>query len=274
MVTPLDHIEPLVQRSVLVLCCSLLALVLLPGIASAHASFDLGQVPAESEQTVTLRVPIERDAGNDRIAMRVPAGFAVPSCDGAEGWTCTTDALDDGTVVQLTRQDDGDPAIDRFEVTLTAPSEEGVYPFPVVQTYDDGEEVAWVNEEGSDRPAPRLQVGDSTTEVEPAEAPTHDSADDATAAPTTSPSSEPDEAPSVDRTVTPTPTEDDAPTADDAEDGTGDADDEVAADEVDAPTEDGAEDDSDNGLLLVLLGTGVALAVVAGVAMRQRSDDA
>lgn len=233
------------RRPTIILCCTLLALVLLPATAFAHASFDLGQVPAESEQALTLRVPIERDAANDRIAVLVPTGFEVVDCAGAEGWDCGTEPSDDGTVVSLMRTADDAGTTEQFDLTLAAPSDEGVYAFPVVQTYDDDEEVAWVNEPGSDRPAPRLQVGDSAAEVEQAEAPTHTSPDDATGEATPEPTA------AASPPGDPTPTEDASSAA--------------------GPTTD--DEAGGSSLLLVLVGVAVALAVVAAVAIRQRSGD-
>lgn len=142
-------------------------LLVVPGVALAHASFDVQQLPAGSTQELVLRVPLERDAVNDLVEVLVPGSFTIEDCAGADGWSCSQAATSDGdTVVSLERSPDGPGDAERFTVTITAPAEEGVYAFPTIQTYDDGEEVAWIGEAGSDRPAPRLQVGDETAPVE------------------------------------------------------------------------------------------------------------
>lgn len=140
--------------------------VLVPSAAFAHASFDLGQVPAGSAQELVLRVPLEREAANDRVEVLVPGAFVVDACAAAPGWTCEQAATDDGdTVVTLARQPEGAGDTERFTLTLTAPATEGVYAFPTIQTYDDGVESSWIGAPDSDRPAPRLQVGDETSPV-------------------------------------------------------------------------------------------------------------
>lgn len=146
---------------------TLVLLVVVPGVALAHASFDVQQLPAGSTQDLVLRVPLERDAVNDLVEVLVPGPFTIEACAGADGWDCSQATTSDGdTVVSLERAPDGPGDAERFAVTVTAPTEEGVYAFPTIQTYDGGEEVAWIGEQGSDRPAPRIQVGDETTPVE------------------------------------------------------------------------------------------------------------
>lgn len=219
---------------------TLLVLVALPGTAFAHASFDLRQVPAGSAQDLELRVPLERDADNDLVEVLVPAGFAVTACPGAVGWSCEqAETVDGDTVVTLRRGPDGAGDTERFALAVTAPTVEGVYAFPTIQTYDDGEEAAWIGEEGSDQPAPRIQVGDETAPVEStgdATPHTELANPDASAAPSIAPS--------------PSPTVD-APSEPDTQDAAADG----AGDELDE------EEPSGPSLPLVL--GGLALAAVA-----------
>lgn len=167
---------------------TLAVLVVLPSAALAHASFDVSQLSAGASQQLVLRVPLEREAANDRVEVLVPGAFTVDACDGAEGWGCQQEATADGnTVLAFERAPEGPGDTQQFALTVTAPQEEGVYPFPTIQTYDDGQEAAWIGEPGSDHPAPRIQVGDETAEVE--------SSGDA--APHTEPTDEPTAAPSA-----------------------------------------------------------------------------
>ena len=117
-------------------------LVLLPGVALAHASFDVRQLPAGSQQELVLRVPLERDAVNDMVEVLVPGAFTVDSCDAADGWNCDQADTADGDIVLTLRRDEGGPGdTERFDVVVTAPDAEGVYAFPTIQTYDDGVEL-------------------------------------------------------------------------------------------------------------------------------------
>jgi uncharacterized protein YcnI len=235
-------------------------LVLLPGTALAHASFDIRQLPAGTTQELTLRVPLERTAANDLVEVLVPGAFVVGDCPAADGWDCAQDETAEGdTVLTLARGPDGDGGTERFRVVVTAPTTEGVYAFPTIQTYDDGVEAAWIGEPGSDQPAPRLQVGDATTEVEfSGEATPHtDLAPDGTAAaptPTAAPTSGPDDA--------------------------GGADDAASQDETASPGEparisepDDASTTDDDGPSAGVIAAGVFLAAVAlaGAVARFRS---
>ncbi len=224
-----------------------LLLVLLPTAALAHASFDLRQVPAGSTQELVLRVPLERDAVNDLVEVLVPGGFTVEDCAATEGWTCDRDETADGdTVLTLRRGPDGAGDTERFAVSLTAPTAEGVYAFPTIQTYDDGVEASWIGAPDSDQPAPRIQVGDSTAPVE-----SNEDATPHTPLASTGPSTDagptPASSPSAATTPSPAATEDAAPPA--------------------------ASDESSSGPSPVLVVVGIALAAVAiaGAVARFRS---
>ncbi len=226
-----------------------LLLVLLPGTALAHASFDVRQVPAGSTQDLELRVPLERDADNDLVEVLVPGGFAVTACAGAAGWTCDqADTADGDTVVTLRRGADGAGDTERFALTVDVPTVEGVYAFPTIQTYDDGEEASWIGEDGSDQPAPRIQVGDETAPVESSgeSTPHTDLASPDEGAATAEPSPTTDPAPS------PTATPDGAAT----DDGT---------------TTPATDEDAGPSPALVVVGLLLAAVVVAGAVARFRS---
>lgn len=236
------------------------ALVLLVAVpAFAHASFDITQVAAGATESYSLRVPIEHEAGNSAIAVLVPAGWTVAGCDAAEGWSCESDpSADDTTTVSLTRDDDAAGATERFDLSLTAPDEQGVYRFPVVQEYDDDTEAAWIEDPGADHPAPRIQVGDSDTLVERDEAlPEH--AGDATEAATETAS------------IAPT----DNPTADDATDEatTDDAPSDTSSEPAElTPSEDSgdAETDDDGSFLPVAVIIALVLILGGGAAVAKR----
>ncbi|MFT4745441.1 MAG: hypothetical protein ACI9AD_001295, partial [Nitriliruptoraceae bacterium] len=187
-----------------------------------------------------LRVPIEREAGNSLIAVLVPAGWTVVSCDAANGWSCEWDAdTDADTTVSLTRLDDAAGTTDRFSMELTAPTEIGIYRFPVVQEYDDGTEAAWLQQPGSDHPAPRIQVGNSETTVERDETLPQHTANAGN--PAATPSATPIPAQEVSAATTPPPASD----------------------------SDADRDDSSGGPLLMVLAGGFILAVGAATLLRR-----
>lgn len=242
------------RRLLLTGLCTAVLLLLLPSTALAHASFDVRQVPAGSVQDLVLRVPLEREAVNDLVEVLVPGAFTVTSCDAASGWTCDEATTTTGdTVLTLVRGADGAGDAERFSLTVTAPTEEGVYAFPTIQTYDDGVEAAWIGEPGTDQPAPRLQVGNETAPVE-----TNDDATPhtplASATPTTEPSATGD--PSTTPAPTPTATESATPTVDES---------------AGAATDDAGAGGGGPSPGLLVIGGLLTIAVLAGAIARYRS---
>ncbi len=204
------------RRSVAPVLLALLLVALAATPAWAHASFDVRQLPAGGSETVELRVPVEIDAGNEFVDVLVPAGWTVDDCTGASGWSCATAPRDDDTtVVNLAREDGGAGDVELFTLGLTAPDAQGEYAFPVVQTYDDGSEAAWIGEPGGDRPAPVIQVGDDDTPVERStELPTHGEEEPTAvaASPTDAGGGDPDDPTEEPTTTAPTPTAEPTPT--------------------------------------------------------------
>lgn len=141
---------------------SVLALVIVvstAGAAFGHASFREAEVPAQSEQTLVLRVPDERDGATTvGVEVLVPPPFEVVDCPSDADWTCEVGADDeDRTVLTWARQaGEGDAEL---AVDVRTPDEPGDFRWPTVQTYDTGTEIAWVQADG-DRPAPVLVVTD------------------------------------------------------------------------------------------------------------------
>jgi uncharacterized protein YcnI len=144
---------------------SLLTLAIMLALAApafAHPSFDVTQVGSGATESYSLHVPIEREAGHRLIEVLLPSGWTVVSCDAANDWACEWDnemELDGASQVKVSLMQLAGAAVttDRFAMELTAPTEIGIYRFPVAQEHDDGAEVAWLEEPGSDHPAPRIQ---------------------------------------------------------------------------------------------------------------------
>lgn len=266
------------------LAVTALLLVLAATPAWAHAGFDVRQVPAGETFDVELRVPIERDAGNEFVDALFPSGWEVLACDGAEGWSCDTVVEDDGdTVVNLARDSDDASTVERFALTLAAPTDQGTYAFPVVQGYDDGTEAAWIGEPDTDRPAPTVQVGDDATPIERStELPRHGDPADAVDEPADEGTDgEPDDASPSDTEPTAdvaSPSEEEAasePASDAAaasDDAASDDEGADAASEEAAAVEDETADDAGSTVLLIVIAVVVGLGLVAALLVsRQRS---
>lgn len=251
----------MIRRHLTVVAVTAAALLGSATAALAHASLQEELVPAGTEQPLTMRVPDERDAADTtRVDIRAPTEFTVLDCEQPEGWTCTVDEASlDGTVVVYERDGSGAGEVDhRF--TVTTPTELGTYVFPTIQTYDDGEEVGWIQTEmEAERPAPTLEVGESSGEVIAASpAPT------AHEEPATT---EPESAES------PAAVETAPETADSADTATPDAADAAETAEA-ADAADAAEPEEGDGggavLPILLIGGAAVAAVAAALGLRSR----
>ena len=174
------------------------------GPASAHVSIQ-GEVAAGGNGAFTFTVPNERDNANTTmLEVQIPEDVPLGSfrVQPKPGWTVetTTRTLDEPVEVfgeEVTEVVDtvtwtatgdgiGVDQFDTFNVRGGAfPEDATEVMFPTVQTYSNGEEVAWIEEtvegeEEPEHPAPVLQL--SPPEDEEADVPADDAASEESAA--------------------------------------------------------------------------------------------
>lgn len=152
------------RRAVATPLACLLLLVLGASAAWGHAAFREREVPAESEQTLVLRVPEERP-GDVTVGVEtlVPEGFEVLDCPSEEPWTCEVEEGEERLILTWSRDaGDGDAEL---AIVVGTPTEPDDYRWPTIQTYDSGTEVAWAQRAGEERPAPVLTVVGSDAPV-------------------------------------------------------------------------------------------------------------
>ncbi len=174
-----------------------------PVRVDAHAEFQdtPGSVAPDTDIALTLHVANERDAAtyNAKIAIRLPAGWTGVECETKPTWTCTIAIESQRDVIRFTKDEGAAPAEDEtFNITLHSGTNLGTATFPVLQTYNTGEEVGWIGDPGLENEAPTLEVtADGTPPTTlPAETTTIPPA--TTVTPTAAPTT-------VAATVTPTP---------------------------------------------------------------------
>ncbi len=179
-----------------------------PVRVDAHAKFQdtSGSVAPDTDIALTLHVENEGTAGtyNAKVTIRLPAGWTGVECETKPTWTCTIAIESQRDVIRFTKDEGAAPAEDEtFSITLHSGTNLGTATFPVLQTYNTGEEVGWIGDPGLENEAPTLEVtADGTppttmpaetttippaTTVTPTAAPTT-TAIPATVAPTSAPS--------------------------------------------------------------------------------------
>jgi uncharacterized protein YcnI len=160
---------------------STLAVLAAAGTASAHVTVDAGTVARQGGYAaVTLNVPNETsDAATVKLSVQLPQDRAITSVSAQPkpGWTVaiTTRQLttpvsgDDGSIDEVvdtvTWTADAGAGIqphqfDQFRISMgPLPTDVDALTLPTVQSYDDGQDVRWIETTaGAAHPAPRLTL--------------------------------------------------------------------------------------------------------------------
>lgn len=157
------------------------ALVLLSTPASAHVGIDPEEAPKGGFATVSFNVPNERDdAGTTQLEIEFPADHPIPfvSVKPKPGWTVNVEKTPlaepvEGEGEEITEAVSritwtggriGPGEFDEFDVSMgPLPDDADELVFKVLQTYEDGEVVRWIEEtppggEEPEFPAPVLKL--------------------------------------------------------------------------------------------------------------------
>jgi hypothetical protein len=107
-------------------------------------------------------VPGESDARTVKVELKIPKGVLPFSFEDTPGWRRDiTLAPDDSIDVVTWRGRLAPDGFVRFSFLASTPEEEGTIAWKAVQTYDDGQEAAWVEGPESESPAPVTRISAS-----------------------------------------------------------------------------------------------------------------
>jgi uncharacterized protein YcnI len=146
---------------------ALIALLAVPALALGHARVSPAVSISGQLQLYSLAVPTEKaGATTSKVVLTVPRGFGIDSfVPPPPGWreqVRSTGSGDSAVVQTVTwsggRTPTGEDSLFQF---LAQPAEAEDYTFRVQQTYSDGSIVDWAGSEGSQSPAPTIQVKSS-----------------------------------------------------------------------------------------------------------------
>ena len=237
---------------------AVLVLLALAPAASAHVTVAPSQVAPGSVVELAIRVPNERDVPTTKVEVQIPAGLEVFSFAELPGWTRAETEAADGTLQSVSWTGTlSKGSYVTFDLLASTPDQLGELTFKTVQTYEGGDEVAWIGAPDSDEPAPVVEVTADAASGAPAD----DGHDDETATGTDTAAASTAEAPATSAAEPATVPE----TATAAPDAT----------EVSAPSVGVVEDDDDTPAatwVAVALGAAGLVAGVAAlvVALRRR----
>jgi uncharacterized protein YcnI len=128
-------------------------------VASAHVRVLPEEVPADSFEVFTVRVPTEKDVPTTEVRVEVPDGFEISRVEPVPGWDYDLEE-EAGLVSAITWSggEIGETEFQQFDVQGRTPQETGDYPWESFQTYEDGSVVEWVGPEDSEEPASVVRV--------------------------------------------------------------------------------------------------------------------
>lgn len=142
------------------------------GIASAHVTVVAPGAEQGGYTVLTFRVPTESEtAGTTAVTVELP-GLRSARTEPLPGWTATVEKDPESqlaTSVTWTAEPDvqvGPGQFQQFVLSVGPLPEEDEVAFPAIQTYSDGEVVAWdeiaSGDEEPERPAPSLTLAASS----------------------------------------------------------------------------------------------------------------
>lgn len=140
----------------------LLAICLLFGTARAvwaHIRVLPEEVPADSFEVFTVRVPTEKEVPTTQVRVEVPEGFTVSRVEPVPDWDYELEE-DAGAVSAITWSggEIGETEFRQFDIQGRTPAEPGEYAWNAYQTYADGEVVEWIGPAGSEEEASVVRV--------------------------------------------------------------------------------------------------------------------
>lgn len=148
------------KRSLTATLLAVLAVLLMAGVASAHAVVSPSQVPVDSYQRFTLRVPTEKPQPTVKVRMLLPAGLTFSGVQPVPGWTYAVekDATNRVTAITWSGGEIGPNEFQEFGLQAKTPKDATKMAWKVDQTYKDGTVVSWNGAPGTETPASVTEV--------------------------------------------------------------------------------------------------------------------
>lgn len=136
------------------------ALGLAASVVSAHVGVTPNKAPADTSQTFTIRVPVEKEEATVKLRVEFPAGLTVSRFQSKPGWKREVERDSQQRIIAATwsGSEIAPGEYEDFIFTARTPKEAGKLAFKAYQTYKGGETVNWTDGEGSQRPAAIVEV--------------------------------------------------------------------------------------------------------------------
>lgn len=141
----------------------LVAMLVFAGIASAHVKIYPEKVTAGSYETFTVSVPSEKENANTtKIKVDIPKNVVISRVEPRSGWKYQLKKDNTGKIMAITWKatNSGLKPIEFIQLKMEGKVKKNAdqINFKAYQTYSDGSTVKWVGAEGSEHPAPVVNV--------------------------------------------------------------------------------------------------------------------
>lgn len=145
--------------SIKVAVVSALLTLAISGVAWAHVTVNPEEVPAGEFETLTVKVPTEKEMPTTEVRVEVPEGFTVSAVQPVPGWTHEFEREGgEVTAVVWSGGEIGPEEFQQFPISARTPEEPGEYAWRAFQTYEDGSVVEWTGPPEAETPASVMNV--------------------------------------------------------------------------------------------------------------------
>lgn len=149
------------------LAISVFLTLITASVASAHVRVLPEEVPADSYEVLTVRVPTEKDIPTTQVRVEVPEGFTVLGVQPVPGWDHEFE--ENAGVIEAITWSGGEirpQEFQQFAVQAKTPEDTGEFAWSAFQTYEDGSVVAWTGSEDTEEPASVVTVAEDNGSAE------------------------------------------------------------------------------------------------------------
>lgn len=153
------------KKSILFVLVILLTLEF-ASLAGAHVTVQPKEVPANSYQVFTVRVPSEKDSATTTVKVAIPDGVDVSRFEPKPEWIYEVEKNADGKMTSVTWKTSGAglgaTEFGEFRMQGKVKEDAQELVWKAYQTYADGEIVEWTGAADSDKPASVTVVSAAT----------------------------------------------------------------------------------------------------------------
>ena len=142
------------------------ALLGAPAAAVAHVQVTPGEAAPDDAVRFEVLVPNEDDKDTIEVDLQVPPGVLPFSYEDTPGWERELQTAGDGSVEVIRWTGRVEPeGFVRFSFLAATPPKPGTIAWKALQTYEGGEVVRWIGDEGSEYPAAFTEVSASASKT-------------------------------------------------------------------------------------------------------------